>query len=281
MGKTEYALSYAEEHDAEIISCDASLFYRGMDIGTAKPTKAERARVPHYMIDICDVAQPYDIVNYVEEARRVVDAVMERGKAVVVTGGSGLYLKSFFAPVLDTIQIPDRVRQEVADIYERAGLAGLMEELCGLNPDGIENLDTQNPRRVLRALERCVASGKGLKQLQEEFAAQPEPYAEFTKRLILLEREKEDLKNRITLRARTMLEEGLVKEVRDLRQNGIEENPSAASAIGYRETLSFLKGELDETGLLEVIIQNTSRLAKKQRTWFRTQLPEPELRLEL
>lgn len=95
VGKTEYALSYAEAHDAEIVSCDASLFYRGMDIGTAKPSKEELARVPHHMIDLCAVDEPYDIVAFNAAARRAVEGILARGKAVVVTGGSGFYLKSF------------------------------------------------------------------------------------------------------------------------------------------------------------------------------------------
>ncbi|MFO8026072.1 MAG: tRNA (adenosine(37)-N6)-dimethylallyltransferase MiaA [Opitutales bacterium] len=281
VGKTEYALSYAEHHNAEIVSCDASLVYRGMDIGTAKPPAAERARVPHHLIDICEVDEPYDIVTYVRDARRAIDAIRSRGKAVVVTGGSGFYLKSFLAPVVDTLVVPEAVRQEVADIYENEGLEALMRQLLRLNPDGVANLDTKNPRRVMRALERCMASGKTLQQLQAEFAARPEPYADFSKRIILLEREKEQLKQRIESRVGAMMRLGLVDEVRRLKLSGIEENPSAASAIGYRETLAFLDNRLDASDLVPTIIQNTVHLAKKQRTWFRTQIPGPSERVKM
>lgn len=280
VGKTEYALSYAEEHDAEIISCDASLFYRGMDIGTAKPTAAEQARVPHHLIDICEVSQPYDIVSYVADAQRAVEEITSRGKAIVITGGSGFYLKSFLAPVLDTIAVSDAIRRDVSTVYDSGGLDGLLEELHRLNPDGVENLDTQNPRRVMRALERCLASGRTLSELQAEFAARPEPYAEFSKKIILLEREKAQLAERIKRRVEVMMRNGLVEEVRQLKSAGIEENSSAASAIGYRETLAFLDRNLDSNELLASIIQNTQRLAKKQRTWFRTQLRKPDVRLE-
>ncbi|HKK18986.1 MAG TPA: tRNA (adenosine(37)-N6)-dimethylallyltransferase MiaA [Opitutales bacterium] len=276
VGKTEYALSYAEARDAEIISCDASLVYRGMDIGTAKPGIAERARVPHHLIDLCEVNEPYDIVSYVQDARRAVDGIISRGKSVVITGGSGFYLKSFLAPVVDNLIVPPEVRENVAELFQRRGLPGLLRELGRLNPDGFENLDTKNPRRVMRALERCLASGKTLMALQADFANRPEPYADFAKKVILLERDKEQVDERIHLRTEAMISDGLVEEVRELRRLGIEENPSAASAIGYRESLAFLRGELNRVDLVPAIVQNTIHLAKKQRTWFRTQVSVTE-----
>lgn len=280
VGKTEYALSYAEAHDAEIVSCDASLVYRGMDIGTAKPTAAERARVPHHLIDVCKVNESYDIVSYVDDAARAVEDIASRGKAIVITGGSGFYLKSFFAPVVDTLAVSETIRARVAAIYEGEGLAGLLRALHRLNPEGVRNLDTKNPRRVMRALERCLASGKTLTELQAEFAARPEPYAEFRKKVILLERGKDQLERRIQLRVEAMLGAGLIEEVEGLKREGIEENPSAASAIGYRETLAFLDSKLEEADLVPTITQNTRHLAKKQRTWFRTQIPKPDERIE-
>ena len=269
-------MSYAEARDAEIISCDASLVYRGMDIGTAKPGIAERARVPHHLIDLCEVNEPYDIVSYVQDARRAVDGIISRGKSVVITGGSGFYLKSFLAPVVDNLIVPPEVRENVAELFQRRGLPGLLRELGRLNPDGFENLDTKNPRRVMRALERCLASGKTLMALQADFANRPEPYADFAKKVILLERDKEQVDERIHLRTEAMISDGLVEEVRELRRLGIEENPSAASAIGYRESLAFLRGELNRVDLVPAIVQNTIHLAKKQRTWFRTQVSVTE-----
>jgi tRNA dimethylallyltransferase len=276
VGKTEYALSYAELHDAEIVSCDASLVYRGMDIGTAKPSPDELERVPHHLIDLHAVDEPYDIVAYVRDAAAVVADVFARGRSVVVTGGSGFYLKSFFAPVIDVVKVSDSVRETVARCYEAEGLEGLLAELRLRSPAGLGNLDVQNPRRVLRALERCIASGKALPELQAEFAARPEPYGDCVKRYILLERDKENLKQRIAHRAEQMLEAGLVEEVEGLLQRGIKNNPSAASAIGYRETIAFLEGELKRADLLPAIVQNTLHLVKKQGTWFRTQIRQPD-----
>ena len=281
VGKTEYALRYAEANDAEILSCDASLVYRGMDIGTAKPSAAEQARVPHHLIDLQRVDTPYDIVAYVRDARAAVKAIFARGRSVVVTGGSGFYLKSFFAPVVDVVAVSDAVRAGVAALYANEGLDGLLRELEQCSPAGFGNLDVKNPRRVLRALERCRASGKSLPRLQAEFAARPEPYGDCNKHYILLEREREALKERVALRAAQMLEAGLVEEVSGLLTQGILKNPSAASAIGYRETIAFLNNELSQEALLPTIVQNTLHLVKKQRTWFRTQIRQPDERIEL
>lgn len=276
VGKTEYALSYAEAHDAEIVSCDASLVYCGMDIGTAKPSREELARVPHHLIDINPVHVPYDIVAYVRDARAAVDAIFSRGKSVVVTGGSGFYLKSFFAPVIDIVKVSDAVREQVAALYDAEGLEGLLVDLRARSPQGVGNLDVKNSRRVLRALERCIASGKDLPTLQAEFAARPEPYDDCNKNYILLERDKENLKQRVGHRAKLMLEAGLIEEVEALLALGIKDNPSAASAIGYRETIAFLGGEMPRRELLPAIVQNTLHLVKKQGTWFRTQIRRPD-----
>jgi tRNA dimethylallyltransferase len=270
VGKTEWALRWAEQNKAEIVSCDSLLFYRGMDIGTAKPAPAERARVPHHLIDICDVTEQMNITSYVTLARAALEEILGRGRNVLVAGGSGFYLKAFFAPVADDIDVPPAVRAEVA----RLSLDAAVERLRELNPAGLGALDVANPRRVARALERCLASGRTLAELREDFAQQRSPFADFTVQLTRLERSVEDLARRIETRVATMLREGLVDEVRRLRAAGLEKNPSAARAIGYRETLAMLDGALPESQLAAEIAKNTRGLVKKQRTWFRTQLPE-------
>ena len=281
VGKTNYALDYCEALNGEIISCDASLFYRGMDIGTAKPTKEELAKVPHHCIDMNPVNQSFDIIQFDVLARKTVEDILSRGKSVVITGGSGFYLKSFFEPVVDTIEVSDAVRAESESLFVEQGLSGLLDRLNVISPEGLGNLDTLNPRRVQRALERCLASGKSLPVLQKEFAERPKPYASFKKQFILLEREAEALKDRVARRAKCMLESGLIDEVKGLLKMGIEENSNAANAIGYRESIAFLRGEIEESELLPLIIKNTNGLVKKQKTWFRSQLPEPDVRLNL
>lgn len=270
VGKTEWALRWAERQDAEIVSCDSLLFYRGMDIGTAKPSPEERARVPHHLIDLCEPRERMDITAYVAAAQRAIDDIRGRGRTVLVTGGSGFYLKSFFAAVADDLEVPAAIRDEVAALDAGTALARLRQ----LNPAGLGRLDESNPRRVARALERCLASGQTVLALAERFAQQPAPFAAYDVALTVLEREPRDLETRIETRVAAMLRAGLVDEVRRLRAAGLEENPSAAKAIGYREVLALLDGRLAEAELAAEIARNTRALVKKQRTWFRTQLPE-------
>jgi tRNA dimethylallyltransferase len=274
VGKTELALRWAEANAAEIVSCDSLLFYRGMDIGTAKPTKVELARVPHHLIDVCAVDEPMDVARYAGLARAAVDDIVRRGRAVLVTGGSGFYLKAFLGPVVDDVAVPAALRDEIRARLEAEGLAPLVEELRRLNPEGLGALDVQNPRRVTRALERCRAAGRTLAELQREFAARPGPFADCDVRLCELVRERDDLERRIVMRVEQMLRDGLVAEVRRLLDAGLLRNPSAAKAIGYRETVDCLAGRLAESELATTIARNTRALVKKQRTWFKTQLPE-------
>ena len=281
VGKTRYALEYADAHNAEIISCDASLVYRGMDIGTAKPSKKELAHVPHHLIDLLDVQEPCDIVIYNQYAQKAVDEINARGKSIVVTGGSGFYLKSFLSPVVDLVVVPKSVRSSVSKLYDESGLAGLLELLNQLSKEGLGQLDCRNPRRVQRALERCMASGKSLPQLHSEFESRPNPYASYDKRLILLARDPDDIRSRVELRAAQMMRQGLIDEVRALMDAGIENNPSAASAIGYRETINYINGHLRADELMPLIIKNTMQLVKKQRTWLRSQIQKPDQIIQL
>ena len=272
-GKTELALRWAEARGAEIVSCDSLLFYRGMDIGTAKPEPAELARVPHHLVDVCAVDEPMDVTRYVALARAAVADIHARGRRVLVTGGSGFYLKAFFGPVADDVAVPPALRREIRARLDREGFAALVDELRRLNPGGLAGLDEHNPRRVVRALERCRASGRTLAELKDAFAAQPGPFADCAVELAELVREPADLDRRIGQRVAAMLARGLVAEVRALADRGLRANPSAARAIGYRETLDVLDGRAAEAGLAEAIAANTRALVRKQRTWFRTQLP--------
>ncbi len=269
VGKTEWALRWAERSGAEIVSCDSLLFYRGMDVGTAKPTAAERARIRHHLIDLCEVTERMDITRYVAAARAVVHDLVQRGRQVLVAGGSGFYLKAFFAPVADDVGVPSEIRAEVTALPLQAAL----ERLWSLNPQGLGSLDVDNPRRVTRALERCLASGRTVLEMADAFAQQPSPFADYELTLTRLDRTPDDLATRIEQRVDAMLKDGLVDEVQRLRRQGLEANPSAAMAIGYREVLAVLDGQLAASDLAGAIARNTRMLVKKQRTWFRNQLP--------
>ncbi|MFT3782218.1 MAG: tRNA (adenosine(37)-N6)-dimethylallyltransferase MiaA [Nibricoccus sp.] len=273
VGKTEWALRWAEENRAEIVSCDSLLFYRGMDIGTAKPTAEEQSRVPHHLIDLCEVTERIDVTQFVAEAKKVVEQIHARGRHVLVAGGSGFYLKAFFGPIADEVAVAPALRQEIDAALKRDGLPALVEQLRALNPAGLGTLDVANPRRVVRALERCRASGKTLCELAEEFAKIPGPFSNWAVQLVRLERSPDAINRRIEARVDAMLKLGLIDEVRRLDAAGLRSNPSASKAIGYRETLEYLTGALPETELRSAIITNTRALVKKQRTWFRTQLP--------
>jgi tRNA dimethylallyltransferase len=272
-GKTERAIEWATALGAEIVSADALLFYRGMNIGTAKPSLEQRDRVPHHLIDIREVRKPMNVAEYAELARRAAEEIAARGKPVLVVGGSGFYLKTFLAPVADSVAVDPEVRARVAELQVAGGLPALLSDLERLNPGGLGPLDRANPRRVARALERCQASGLPLRELAERFARQPPPFADWRVEVTRIERDPVELGRRIEARARAMVGAGLIDEVRTLRAAGLDENPSASRAIGYRESIAVLDGRLAPSELAAEITKNTRALVKKQRTWFRTQLP--------
>jgi tRNA dimethylallyltransferase len=273
VGKTEWALRWAEAFSAEIISCDSLLFYRGMDIGTGKPSADELRRVRHHLIDIRSVSEPMSAALYAPMALEAAAGIVSRRRAVLVVGGSGFYLRSFFAPVADGLDVPSAVRSRVEDILGSGGLPALVAELSRLNPGGLGGIDTSNPRRIASALGRCIASGRTLGELSAEFARAQAPFAGWRVKLARLEREGPDLGARIESRIDSMLRLGLVDEVRRLLDAGLRSNPSAARAIGYRETIDVLEGRAPAAGLAGAIARDTRALVKKQRTWFRTQLP--------
>jgi tRNA dimethylallyltransferase len=272
-GKTDWALRWAEANDAEIISCDSLLFYRGMDIGTAKPTAAERARVPHHLVDILEVGEPMNVARYAGLARAAAGSIASRGRRILVVGGSGFYLKSFLAPVADEIEVSAEIRARVSAALESGGTEGLVAELAKLNPAGLGSLDTANPRRVARALERCLASGRTLSELAADFARLKPAFGDWEVKVAELRRGPEELARRVAARVERMLKGGLVEEVRGLLARGLKDNPSASRAIGYREVIAMFEGRLAAQGLASEIEKDTRALVKKQMTWFRTQLP--------
>lgn len=276
VGKTEYALDLARRAGAEILSCDSLLVYCGMDIGTAKPTVEERAEIPHYGIDLVDPGESFSVGEYVNYALNVVADCRRRGVPLLAVGGSGFYLRAFFAPVVDSHPVPAEVRLEATAILGQRGLAGAVERLRALNPAGLGSLDVANPRRVVNALARCMATGRTVLELQEEFAASPSPFAGYRPVLTVLERDPDDLNRRIELRTAAMLRGGLVDEVRRLLDRGLASNPSGRSAIGYREVIDWLDAGGEDRRLAELeatICANTRKLVKKQRNWFRRHLP--------
>lgn len=244
-----------------------------MDIGTAKPSAAEMARVLHYGIDLYPADQTCSVGDYAAYAQRIAEQAAAAGRNLLVTGGSGFYLKAFFSPVVDNLEISDTVEAEVADLATREGLPGLLRALQARNPEGLGKLDTHNPRRVENALRRCLASGLTLAELQARFAALPTPFADWYKFVVVLQRDPDDLRARVRRRVDQMLAAGLIDEVRRLIDAGFERNPSAAGSIGYRETIRYLREGGTLEALADEISVHTDQLIRKQRTWFRHQIP--------
>ena len=272
-GKTELALHFARKKNCEILSCDASAFYRGMDIGTAKPTKKEQQTVRHWGIDIAEPNEPFSIKDFVAYAQNCVSDITKRGKNVLVVGGSGLYLKSFFSPVTDNVHPNTTVREELAALEVNGGIEALRERLLKFDPQASEYVELKNPRNVRKALERCLTTGLPLSEVLKNFQQQPTPYASLPKFAIYLCRPLEILKLRIRLRVHKMLQNGLIDEVRRLKEEGkLLPNTPASAAIGYRETLKFLQQPMSLQDLEKEIVNDTYGLVKKQLTWFRHQM---------
>ena len=271
VGKTEAALRWAEQHDAEIISCDSVCVYRGMDIGSAKPTAEEQRRVRHHGLDLVDPSERYSVSQYVDMAREAIAAAHARGKRILVTGGSGFYLAAFFGPVTDELEIPQGITDEVRTLH-RQGLASLLLRLREIEGQKLpEWLDAQNPIRVAKALERRLASGRTLDALRDEFLTRRGPFADHAVTFELLERPDDELKARISARTRHMLEAGIIEEAERLLAMGLDPELTSSRAVGYRAVMDWLEGgkRVAHSGLAERINLDTWALVRKQRKWFR------------
>ena len=277
VGKTVLSLKWAEKLNAEIISCDSLLVYRGMDVGTAKPSLEERKQIPHHGIDIVPVSQKFSIREYQDMAVEKVADIQKRGKAVLVVGGSGFYLNVFLKKGVDLLTIPSEIAEKVSALYREKGREGLVKCLMELNSkEEVERLDLCNPRRLSKALERCLVSGKSLGEIKADFVRQSGPFERYIREVCFLSRSPESLRRRIEERVDQMLKRGLIEEVSQLCGEGLLENPSAVGSVGYREVVQWQGGSLLE--LQKAIVQRTVRLVRKQRTWFRNQLKTELLR---
>ena len=268
-GKTEAALREAEATGAEILSCDAVCVYRGLDIGSAKPTAAERARVRHHGLDLAPPSERLSVADYVRHARAAIDDAHRRDKAVLVVGGSGFYLSAFLGPVADDLEITSEVRDEVRRL-QAAGVPALRERLAALEGGNLPSwLDADNPLRLAKALERRLASGRPLDVLRAEFMSKPGPFADLEVRGEVLERPDAELRGRIARRTRAMLAGGLIDEARGLMD--LPDDLPAPRAVGYRETREWLRkgGQGPIESLAEAIDRSTWALVGSQRKWFR------------
>lgn len=261
-GKSDLGVALAERLGGEVVNTDASQLYRGMDIGTAKLTLAERRGVPHHQLDVLHVTQDASVAAYQGYSRRDVAAIRSRGNTPVLVGGSGLYVRA----ATDVLEIPPTdatVRRRLEDELAAVGAAPMHERLRIADPEAAANILASNGRRIVRALEVIELTGR-------RFSATM-PRREFLEPTVLigLDADREVIDERIARRTRAMWEQGLLDEVRGLEPLGLREGRTASRAIGYAQALGQLDGDLTQDEAIESTAQATRRLVRRQFSWFR------------
>ena len=260
-GKSALALRVAQAVDAEIVSTDSMQAYRGMNIGTAKPSEVDQRLVHHHMIDVWPVAQAVSVVEFRDMARQAIDDVRERGKTALVVGGSGLYVRA----VLEKLDFPGTdpdVRARWETRLSEVGAPALHDELHAIDPDAAQAIERNNGRRIVRALEVIELTG-------EPFVARlPPPEDVYPVHRFGVHIDRERLDTRIEDRVDAMWKDGFVDEVRRLEAGGFRDAPTAAAALGYGPVLDFLAGEYSEEQARQRTVDDTRKFARRQQRWF-------------
>jgi tRNA dimethylallyltransferase len=265
VGKTAVGVALARRLDAEILALDSMTLYRGMDIGTAKPTLLERGGVPHHLIDVLDPWESASVADYRARALRVVEGLEARGRRALFVGGTALYLKAMLRGLFEGPGADLSLRKSLEEEADRLGDPAMHERLAALDPPTAARLHHNDRRRVVRALEVIEATGRPLSEQQVEHE-QPAPGSV---RVYALERPRPELLARIDARVEAMFAEGLIEEVRALQANPRPLGPVAAQGVGYREVIDLLEGRVDRDGALAMTRARTRQFAKRQATWFR------------
>ena len=267
-GKTALAVELALAHNGEVVSADSMQIYRRMDIGTAKPTRAEMRGVPHHMLDVADPEEDFSVARYVELAARCVDDILARGKLPIVAGGTGLYIDSLLSGRTFARFDPDSpLRRELEEELARRGGAALLEELARVDPDTAARLHPNDGKRIVRALEVYRSTGTTLTAHNAMTRSLPPRYSALT--LTLAFQRREDMWDRIDRRVDRMMADGLAEEVRALLDSGVPDRCTAMQAIGYKEMAAALRGDGDTARAAEEIKLRSRQYAKRQLTWFR------------
>ena len=264
-GKTGLAIHLAKELNGEVLSCDSMQIYRHMDIGTAKPTTEEMQGIAHHMIDVIDPDESFSVSRYVAMADPILQDVLARGKTCIICGGTGLYVDSLiagrtFAPFPETGK-----RQALEKLYEEKGMEYLRDYLRSFDPDSADRL--HDARRMIRACEVYLETGKTITRHNEETRAIPPKYSPLWLGLDFTDRA--DLYGRIDRRVELMLEDGLMEEIQGLLRRGLAPTATGLQAIGYKEPLAALQGEMTMADAMEKVKLESRRYAKRQLTWFR------------
>lgn len=262
-GKSSLAIALAQRVDGEIISADSCQFYRGMDIGTAKPSRDELNSVPHHLIDVTDPDHPWNLVVFQEEANRAIQEIHSRGRLPILVGGTGQYIRAVVEGWKPPEVKPDpRIRGILFGIAGEIGNAQLHHYLKLLDPPAAASIDPRNARRTIRALEVIFTSGRRFSSQRKKWIS---PYSSL---VIGLQVSRVDLYNRIDARIDKMIMDGLVEEVRNLLASGYAMDITPFTAIGYREIISYLKGETTLDEAITMMRRNTRRFVRRQANWF-------------
>ena len=266
-GKTALGVALAKKLGGEVISADSMQIYRGMDVGTAKPTKEEMQGVPHFMFDVADPAEDFSVSRYVEMAASCVEDVTSRGKLPILVGGTGLYIDSLLSGRSFAEKGDGALREKLNAEYDAVGGGEMHRRLAAFDPERAAKLAPQDKRRIVRAIEIYTLTGRTITEHDAETREKPPRYESV--RIALNFREREVLYARIDRRVDLMLEQGLVGEVRALLDAGVPKNSTAMQAIGYKEMVEALEGKCSIPEAVEAIKMGSRRYAKRQLTWLR------------
>lgn len=268
-GKTSLGLFLAKAFHGEIISCDSMQIYCGLPIGTAQPTEAERREIPHHLIDFLPLTENFSVSDYVKEAGNAIKDISARGKLPILVGGTGLYARALLRGFsFEEHGRQDALRETLLQRAEQEGALSLYEELQQLDPAGALEIHPNNVKRVARALEYCLLTGEPFSNQAKRSKETEPPYRSLM--LVLFYHDRELLYRRIEQRVDLMLEQGLLKEAKNLFDfcSSCENPPTAAQAIGYKELFPYFRGEISLQEAVEQIKQESRRYAKRQITWF-------------
>ena len=264
-GKSAVAMELARLLDGEIVSVDSMQVYRGLDLGTAKPTAAERMEVRHHLVDVVEWTEPFDAARFVQLAQEAIHDSVARGKTPILCGGTGMYFNAWLNG-LGASPAPDPVLR--AQLEQRS-MPELLDELARMDPVAFNEVDLENRRRVVRAVEVIRLTERPFSQQRAQW---PERAPGMIGRSFGLMRSREDTVQRINLRVDLMFRAGLIEETRHLLEQGLGSNRTAMQAIGYRQVAEYLQGERTRMETMELVKVRTRQFAKRQLTWFRGQL---------
>ncbi|MBR6783466.1 MAG: tRNA (adenosine(37)-N6)-dimethylallyltransferase MiaA [Clostridia bacterium] len=266
-GKSAYAIKKAIELGGEIISGDSMQIYRGMDIGTAKPSTEEMQGVPHHLIDIANIEEPFSAARFLELASGAIADISSRGKLPIIAGGTGLYIDTLISGTQLSATADDPVLRESLFRYaEENGASALHSRLAKVDPEAAKAIHPNNIKRVARAIEIYELTGETKTELDKKSKQGESIYAPHT--VYIQPKERETIYERIDKRVEVMFSLGLEAEVKSLYEKGLKETPTASQAIGYKEFYPYFEGFCDIQAVKEAICLNTRHYAKRQLTWF-------------